>query len=844
MLLEMREMRVDLKQLSSSGFNTVKMGVGSLALEYLTSGLRHEIKSEFLGALVATTQNTDASSAPQGLSSIQLSQQRRQHLEKIFVSRIRYDTIQERELTIKDAYQGTFRWIFDDEDTSGFKNWLSSDGKLYWIIGKPGSGKSTLMRYLMQPTSLPSRQNRCVEHLRQWAGNGENLTIISFHFWAIGSPMQRTKEGLFRTLLVQLFQTHPEVIPTVAPSRWASLSLFNEDPQHLTETELGGMFRQAITHISTRAKLALFIDGLDEFDGDCNALVSLIRECISWPIKICVSSRPWTEFENAFGEYPQLKMEDLTCNDMTRYVMAKFGANSRFRTFQERQPEVAIAISRSVTEKANGVFLWVNIVVSSLLAGIVSGDRIEDLESRLDLLPPEIQDLYEKIIESIDPIYHENAAQLFKLKSTCTETPSLQLLWYADEVKFLERAIDEVSGTVTVKEMQGRLEDMRLRLVSRCKGLLEVHKHVSPKLFRSKDKISPDEVVAYTGGIVTYLHRTFSDFLDRHDVQEKLDGFIVKIYDPNLRISAAHVASAKLWLRAMAMDRNGNYLFQVHVAQSLRHAADAKESSTSETVQLLDHLRAKCAKSCKFSYKLFGHRYVDQRTDHCHPYPNQGFLCLATVLGVGQYIKARMNEPGLMTTAQETNQGSLSRRIKWHSNAITTFLLPLVYLPGHNSQSIIRTLLEGGAKPNEAVGMSNSQDDTAWEKLLANAILLSEGSLDDNEQDNLTQCVRLMIDGGARISSGTAHRAMKISRQYKIPQYMLWLPSVVAVDLFQGVKARSGSHRGGSHRGMAAEGIYELLKGMRGDLGAKFDLKSYHYMVSMPKKGRALRRLV
>lgn len=843
MLLEMREMRVDLKQLGASGFNTVRMGVGSLALEYLTSGLRHEIKSEFLGALIAIIQNTGASSAPQDLSSIQLSQQRRHHLEKIFVSRIRYDTIQERELTIKDAYQGTFRWIFDDENSTSFKNWLSSDGKLYWITGKPGSGKSTLMRYLMQPTRLPSRQSRCEEQLMQWAGNGENLTIISFHFWAIGSPMQRTKEGLFRTLLVQLFQAHPEVIPTVAPSRWESLSLFNEDPQHLTETELGDMFRQAITHISTRAKLALFIDGLDEFDGDCNALVSLIGECTLCSIKICVSSRPWTEFENAFGEYPQLRMEDLTYNDMTRYVMAKFGANPRFRTFQERHPEVAIDISRSVTEKANGVFLWVNIVVSSLLAGIVSGDRIEDLESRLDLLPPEIQDLYEKIIESIDPIYREHAAQLFKLKSTCTETPSLQLLWYADEVKFLERVIDEVSGTVTVKEMQGRLEDMRLRLVSRCKGLLEVHEHASPEPSRSKDKISPDEVAAYTGGPVTYLHRTFSDFLDRHDVQEKLDGFIVKTYDPNLRISAAYVALAKLWLRSMAMDRNSNYLFQLHLIQSLQHAADTKESSTSETLQLLDHLRTKCAKNCKFSCELFAHSSIDRQTNCNHPNPKQAFLCLATVLGVGQYIKARMNESGLMTTARETNQGrsrqcSLSRtswRIKWHSESITTSLLPLVRLPDHNSPSVIRILLEGGAKPNEAARMFGLQEYTAWETLLANAIFSNEQPLNDNEQDSLTQCVRLMIDGGAKISSGTTKRATKISRESKMPQYMLWLPSVTEVDMFPGVKVELGSHM---HT--AAAGIYELLKAMRRDPGVKFDLKSYHYMMLTAKKGIGL----
>jgi hypothetical protein len=74
-------------------------------------------------------------------------------------------------------------------------------------------------------------------------------------------------------------------------------------------------------------------------------------------------------------------MEDLTYNDMTKYIMAKFGGNYRFRRVQERQPEVAITISRSVAEKANGVFLWVDIAVSSLLVGIVAGDRIEDLES-------------------------------------------------------------------------------------------------------------------------------------------------------------------------------------------------------------------------------------------------------------------------------------------------------------------------------------------------------------------------------------------------------------------------------------------------------------------------------
>ncbi|KAM0344887.1 hypothetical protein ACHAPU_007019 [Fusarium lateritium] len=92
-------------------------------------------------------------------------------------------------------------------------------------------------------------------------------------------------------------------------------------------------------------------------------------------------------------------MEDLTYNDITTHVVSKFEANREFKRFQERQPQVASTISHSIAEKASGVFLWVTIVVFSLLAGIVAGDRPEDLENRLDPRPSQIQDLYERILD-------------------------------------------------------------------------------------------------------------------------------------------------------------------------------------------------------------------------------------------------------------------------------------------------------------------------------------------------------------------------------------------------------------------------------------------------------------
>ncbi|RBR25525.1 uncharacterized protein FIESC28_01763 [Fusarium coffeatum] len=541
----------------AAGLDNSRLGYGGTVVKHLTDDLQlhDEINSELISNLIANIYGPEEKVLSlSDVSHIQLSDERKTKLVQLFISRLCYDTMQERELSIKDAHEGTFHWIFEENDRTGFRDWLVSNEPLYWITGKPGSGKSTLMRYLLQPViksddgdetsvvassspeNIADSQGRCATYLKQWAGTENELTVVSFHFWAVGSDLQRSQEGLFRTLLVQLLRAHPEVIPIVAPLRWESLCLFNIDPRNLSRIDLENMFKKAVVQISTRAKLAMFIDGLDEFEGDCHALISLVQGCVNSPIKVCVSSRPWTEFEGAFGDCPMLGMQDLTHQDISSYVSSKFEADLQFKSLQRRQHRVATELRETIVEKSSGVFLWVTIVVTSLLAGIQAGDRAEDLQERLAQLPEEIEDLYARILESVDSRYHEHTAQLLQLMSAFKSPPSPLLFWYADEVNFMDRAIKEDSLVVLREEALARREDIRRRLNSRCKGLLEIHDATAA----SSRPFNP-----HFGAHVDYLHKTVYEFISREKTQQKFQSYLKTPYDAHLRIAAAYATVTK-----------------------------------------------------------------------------------------------------------------------------------------------------------------------------------------------------------------------------------------------------------------------------------------------------------
>lgn len=103
-----------------------------------------------------------------------------------------FDEQDSRYLTISNSLPSTCNWLFERKE---FCRWqdvsrIHEHHGFFWIKGKAGAGKSTLVKYTCQKAKKNSK---------------EHGTVVSFFFNARGAPIEKSLEGMFRSLLYQLF---------------------------------------------------------------------------------------------------------------------------------------------------------------------------------------------------------------------------------------------------------------------------------------------------------------------------------------------------------------------------------------------------------------------------------------------------------------------------------------------------------------------------------------------------------------------------------------------------------------------------------------------------------------
>jgi hypothetical protein len=334
------------------GARSVDQGFALPFLDFITSRLDASTREDMKLRLQHELHDIIQDSSPGTAKGVPLmTASRESMLQESIVRSLYYPGMKDREGRITETFGSTFRWIFEDSPAderkwANFKDWLQGESQLYWITGKAGSGKSTLMKYICEEDAMPrdsaiGRCSRSAHFLDMWAKDDE-VVVASFYFWNASVNQQRTQAGLFRTLLHQLLKRRPELISVIAPKRWETLYLFNTDTSNWSEEELGTMLEETVALIARTSRLCIFVDGLDEFDGEPSAIITIFKRLMTNPkIKLCLASRPWVEFEDAFSHGPSLKLQHLTYPDMKEYVSSHMAENEGYMFLCQREPVFA-----------------------------------------------------------------------------------------------------------------------------------------------------------------------------------------------------------------------------------------------------------------------------------------------------------------------------------------------------------------------------------------------------------------------------------------------------------------------------------------------------------------------
>lgn len=325
-------------------------------------------------------------------------------------------------------------WVW----TTSFTEWLSNDESYFWITGRAGSGKSTLMKHIAD-----SRKTK--QYLQR---SGKEWAVIHFFFdFRAATTTANNLEGMLRSLLIQLLKQRPGLAARIHFT-------FTYDVLDLDPVACLDYVCQAAEAASFG--ICAFIDGLDEFEGSGADLVETLHSLQDRTgFKLCFASRPYQIFETNFCNYPNLVMQDHNDGSIKMY------ANARWRS--ERlglQAGLPNAFTDRICEKASGVFLWARLATDELLQDLLRGKSIVALQNQLDEMPKEVEDMYQRILDRVPHVMRFETAMLLHMISSSTSHSAQTKIWrlytvidaYAtqnaseDTVRVLPVALDDEPG--------------------------------------------------------------------------------------------------------------------------------------------------------------------------------------------------------------------------------------------------------------------------------------------------------------------------------------------------------------------------------------------------------------
>ncbi|KFY57399.1 hypothetical protein V496_06431 [Pseudogymnoascus sp. VKM F-4515 (FW-2607)] len=563
-------------------------------------------------------------------------------IARVLLESLRFPSMEDRYNDIRDPYPETFQWIFHDpkernKNWDNFAEWLGkqrlgeNDG-LYWIEGKAGSGKSTLMRYLFKNT-----QTRVL--LQKW-------------------------------------------------------SCAEDEPQ-------------------------------------------------------------------LFNDNPKLQLQALTSDGIKLYVSGTLHEDKKMKALYHDENEEALKLEEEIVSAADGVFLWVELILKSLIIGLGNLDDIAQLRERFSRMPPEIEGLYKYMLKDIDTMYANDAVHIFRIMSVSQQDPPKRPILLdipkrtfripqltALELSFaLDKNQDFATNPTTPisqEDLKTRIKRVDIQLRKCCAGLLELSGYAYYRRYEVRVD-SLEDLLDNPSAYIQYHHRTAKDFLDGEGVQ----GLIVEPQQGDQFSPSA--ALVRGWLviyqtlctpilkrlknNTTALDRSLLRSIDATLILARRAEIETGRAHVEDIDRLNTTIEGLWHSSHRTTRHWGEHISFDPRSDH-PDYWHDDFLGAVVAYGLHHYV------------AQKLGDGNSILRKKLGRPYLEYALDHSLISAGFYSPDMVKVLLAHGAEPNRTIkGTINGarrrkvynqrvprggvnrdwfEDRSPWEKFLENGLIYPE----------------------------------------------------------------------------------------------------------------------
>ncbi|KGO45803.1 hypothetical protein PEX1_002060 [Penicillium expansum] len=600
-------------------------------------------------------------------------------IQDFLLEAIKFSSMTDREESVTVAHNKTFDWIFSsDEPTSLFQGWQSKNS------------------------------------LSDWLQNGQH------------KEEQRSQTGLMRHLLSQLLDQQKHLIPMVFPERWKHiLSLSTRERVKASISwelpELTTALKSFLDHAGRKSNVCLFIDGLDEFAGDHQQIVEFFKDCVNsyTHVKVCLSSRPFPIFSAAFGKNPRLELHELTRRDMLHFAQDHLYSDPSISQLIIQDKQAASQLIDSIVEGANGVFLWVMLVVESLLRR-GNYQSVSQIHEYLGQHPTDLDDLFTHFIFDFasrdQMLVTSRLFQLLQARqeafyATQKQDATSTSLWdfaLADQFEEIMMYVPKHVQQATEQDVIRICEVTKARLSKECAGLIVAHTSgLSTSMIRHN---TPSPAQQLGCSKVSYVHRTVKDFFSLPHVRSRLlEPMLGSSFEPHISLLTSIILQFIRPLDEFYPNRQINDRWP-NILLAFTHARLSANHWQSQVVLIPELDRVLCQhwasrESIEYDHwarSLFSSYERRKNLKFYDP-----FLSLSAKFGLATLVRERTRKDDSTLYGNGNGIPLLGHCIEMLASQRQT-IYPL------SNPEIIGDILRSGADPNQPYQDLNGKNQTPW----------------------------------------------------------------------------------------------------------------------------------